>query len=128
MLLRMFNNFFKNTVYVRVLPNRFELKHIESGNKVTAVPSIAFTTKRLLVGQFTVAEDTLRKGLNELLGRHLFNPRILIQPVDMIEGGLSEVEERVLRELAVGIGAIKTKIWTGRELTDQQVLNKIDNN
>jgi len=42
----------------------------------------------------------------------------------MIEGGLSQVEERVLRELAAGAGARKVFVWVGHELSDQEVIQR----
>ena len=44
----------------------------------------------------------------------------------MIEGRLSEVEERVLRELAMGAGASKVVVWVGHELSDAEVQEKLD--
>jgi len=39
----------------------------------------------------------------------------------MIEGGLSEVEERALREVAMAAGASKVVVWVGHELSDAEV-------
>lgn len=56
----------------------------------------------------------------------------MILPVDRpagslekVEGGLSQVEERVLMERAAGAGAQQTLIWTGEPLSDAQVLEKL---
>lgn len=43
----------------------------------------------------------------------------------MVEGGLSEVEERLFRELALGAGARKMALWTGQELRPDQVMDVI---
>lgn len=42
----------------------------------------------------------------------------------MIEGGLSPVEERALRELAFGAGGHKVVIWVGKELSNEEVIEK----
>lgn len=113
-------------MYVKVFPNRFELKHIESGKTVSSISPSAFTTNRLLVGQFIEADNALQKGMKELLGKRLFKQKVVIHPMEMTEGGLSSMEERVLQELSAGTGSIKTVIWLGHDLTDQEVLNQIE--
>jgi len=53
-------------------------------------------------------------------------PRVLIQPLEMTEGGLSEVEDRLFRELALGAGARKVVIWVGKELSVIEAQEKLD--
>lgn len=122
----MIEHLFANTVYVKVFPNRFELKHIESGKTASALSAQAFSTTRLLVGEFLPAEDALKKGIRELHKGRWFapKPRVVIQPMEKADNGLSSVEERVLRELAAGAGARESVIWVGHQLSDQEVLAK----
>jgi hypothetical protein len=123
----MFRKLFNNTLYVKVYKNRFVLRHVESGNTAIEISPIEFTTTRLLVGQFSEAEQTLRKGMKEIYRNQMpaFSPVVVIQPMEKMEGGLSQVEERTLQELAAEAGASKAIVWTGRELTDQEVLAKV---
>jgi hypothetical protein len=44
----------------------------------------------------------------------------------MCEGGPSQVEERVLLELALATGAAKAKVWTGPTLTEAEVSRKLE--
>lgn len=46
-------------------------------------------------------------------------------PLEMSDGGLSEVEHRVLLELAGGCGSVKTVVHEGPELTDDGVRNAL---
>jgi hypothetical protein len=82
-----------------------------------------FTTARLLVGQFREAASLLRKAVRELAGGRLFaaSPVVVIHPTEMVDGGLSEVEERVLRELALGVGARSVVVHVGPALADAEV-------
>jgi rod shape-determining protein MreB len=82
----------------------------------------------MLVGNFTAANQLLKAALRDILKGPIIavRPRVLIQPLEMIEGGLSEIEERVLRELAVGAGASKVVVWVGPELSDTQVKQKLN--
>ena len=47
--------------------------------------------------------------------------------MEMIDGGLSQVEERAFIELATGAGARKVVLWIGHELSDQEVINYANN-
>src|SRR6478736_544518 len=94
---------FRSTVYVRVHPNRFVLRHVESGRTAT-IEAHAFTTRRILVGEYGPAVDALRRGFKELnYGlRYLSDPVAVMHPLAMVEGGLSGVEYRRLFEVAEG--------------------------
>lgn len=84
------------TVYVKVFENRFVLKLLEVNQKpVTVIAPNSFTTKRLLVGDFTSAEVTLKNGLKKLLEGRWFaaNPSMVIYPMEMVDGGLTQVKQ-----------------------------------
>jgi rod shape-determining protein MreB and related proteins len=118
-----------NTIYVRVSKNKFRLKNIDSGQEQTAEPLSPFTTSRLLIGQFDVAEKTLKHAFTSIVSRGLFasSPRVVMHPLEMVEGGLAEVEERVMRELAIGAAsAQKVVVWTGHELSDAEIKGKLN--
>lgn len=48
-------------------------------------------------------------------------PEVIIQPRDILEGGITLIEERALQELALGAGARQAKVWVGHELTKDEV-------
>lgn len=123
----MFSQWLNHIVYVKVYANRMELKHLSTGKTVTEIPVQPFTTARLLVGQFTVAEATLAKGLRRLKQRAwwLIKPCIVMHPLEKVEQGLSEVEERVFKELAARAGARKTVVWVGPALMDREVMTAV---
>jgi hypothetical protein len=114
------------TVYVRIRPNRFLLRHVESGREATVDATEPFSTRRLLVGEYGPAVDALEKGMTELrLGnRYLAAPVAIMHPLEMVDGGLSGVEYRILFEIAVGAGAKRAKVWVGEELTDEKAREK----
>lgn len=126
----MLKRLFTNTVYVvKVYPNRIDLRSLERSKSLTLSSAEGVTTKRLLVGQFTVADQLMRKGMKQLNESMLFpvKPVVIIQPMSMYDDGLSQVEERVLHELAAGAGARKVKVWVGHKLSDREALEKIKN-
>ncbi len=121
---------FEEKLYIKVAKNRFEIQKVseQAASEVVSPPE-PFSTSRLLVGQFSLAEYYLREGIEKVLPRKMIkrSPAILIHPVEMTEGGLSEVETRVFRELAFGAGASRVVIWEGESLTPEQVEEKLEN-
>lgn len=118
---------FPCSLYVRVSKNKFEITHIETKKQTQVVPEEPFATQRLLIGEFLIAEECLRKAFHDITNRWtmILGPTVIIHPLEMIEGGLSPIEYRVLREVAYGAGAKNVKIWIGHVLSDQEVLEKI---
>lgn len=93
-------------VKVEVYKDRLVISH--NGSAKSFTPESKFTTNRLLVGNFFPAVECLKRGLREIGVLGFFNlskPMLDIYPMEMTEGGLSEVEVRVLREVASGAGA-----------------------
>jgi actin-like ATPase involved in cell morphogenesis len=121
----MLSRFLANTIYVQVRKNTFRLRHIEGKKEREISAQKPFTTTRLLVGEFQEAESLLRKGIQEIGNGGLFqvSPVVIIHPIEMVEGGLSEVEERVFRELALSSGARSVFVHIGAPLTDLEVVS-----
>lgn len=122
----MIEHLFNHTLYVKIAKNKLELRKIETRKNIMIYPKKPFTTKRLLVGQFTEAEAALTEGMKKIQEGKWFpiKPTVIIQPVEMIEEGLSQVEEKALLELAKASGARKVFIWIGQELSDAEVIKK----
>jgi len=85
-----------------------------------------FSHPRSLVSDFTVAEQLLKRQLRRLLGGSLLSlaPYVVIHPLGSPAGGFTQVERRAFHEMALGAGASEVHVWTGRPLTDQEVLSK----
>jgi rod shape-determining protein MreB len=115
-----------NTIYVRIYENRVHIRNIDDRKEIELTASSPFTTERLLVGNFTVAQTLLKRGLKIVMGKKFFAPAILMHPIEKIDGGLSQVEERVLKDLAIIAGAQKVLVWVGHELIDDDVLRKAE--
>ena len=124
----MIKDFLSNTFYVKVKKNTFHIRHIESKKEIEVYSTSPFSTISLLVGEFSVASDLLKKNIKEISKRSskLVTPVIIMHPLEMIDGGLSQVETRTLNDLAKTAEAREVLIWTGAELSDKQVLIKID--
>ena len=125
----MLTKLIEEKLYVKVSRNQFEIIPVsdESSTKIISSPQ-PFSTSRLLVGEFALAEHYLTSGVKDVLPKKMIkpSPAILIHPVEMIEGGLSEVEIKVLREISLGAGAHKVVVWDGETLTLDQVHERLE--
>ena len=123
----MLKAYFVKSIYILVKRNQFRVKCVESNVEATFDAEPPFTTARLLIGQFLIAENLLKRALKQLLNTGLLSvsPYVVIHPLEMLEGGLSEVEERVLREVAISAGASKVVVWVGPQLSDAEVVAKL---
>lgn len=113
-------------VYVQVEQNTFVLLHAQSNNQHTAKSATPFANSRLAVANFKVAESLLKESLVAVLPRSIsrVSPTVVMHQRYLSEGGLSQVEERVLNELGYGAGARKVYLWQGSDLTTDKLLNK----
>ena len=120
-------NMFASTIYIKVSANHLHVRNLEANSGADARATIPFTTTRLLVGEFKIAEALLKDLLKRVgLGGSLRPaPIALIHPAEMVEGGLSEVEERLFLELAMGAGARRAVVYVGPDLGDDAVRVKV---
>ena len=116
-------------LYIQVLENKFIIQVLDNNvSREIFLPEKNFTTKRLLVGDFSAAQDCLSKAIKRLAPKKLFTRKtaaVVMHPMEMYEGGLSEVEERILKELAYGSGATKVVLHIGDTLSAKEAIDKI---
>ena len=117
-------------LYIQVLENKFIIQVLDNNeSREIFLPEKNFTTKRLLVGDFSAAQDCLSKAIKRLAPKKLFTRKtaaVVMHPMEMYEGGLSEVEERILNELAFSSGAIKVALHTGATLKAKEAKHKLN--
>ena len=71
---------------------------------------------------FTVAELLLKAFLDKLgAGKFPGVELIVTSLVEPLEGDITQVEIRVMKELALGAGTRRVVVWSGPQLTDEQV-------
>jgi rod shape-determining protein MreB and related proteins len=113
---------FRADLYVQISVDRIEVRNVRSGRSYVEVADPGFSTPRLLIGQFTLAQELLRRVVAGALGWWPFRlRRFVMHPLERIEGGLSQIEERVLLELAAAAGSRRTVVWIGESLSDADV-------
>lgn len=82
-----------------------------------------FSHPRVLFSDFYVGERFLQYAIHKLLDNKFVapSPRIIIHPQEKLEGGLTMIENRALRELGFGAGASDVIVYTGRPLSLQEI-------
>ncbi|WNC68368.1 rod shape-determining protein MreB [Thalassotalea nanhaiensis] len=82
-----------------------------------------FSHPRFLLNNFYVAEKILQHAIYTLIGKFALRPAptVVIHPMEKLEGGLSQIEDRAFRELAVGAGAYEVIIYTGSPLCTKSI-------
>ncbi len=117
------------TLYLKLSCNQMQLLHVQSGRELHLQANPPFSNQRLLVADFAAAEHLLQRAIGQLLPKRFMRlslpPQLLIQPLERLEGGLSQVEERILLELGLGSGARKVRLHLGSELDNAGVLAKL---
>ena len=83
-----------------------------------------FEHPRTPIADFIIAEQILKHVLRGKLGRRMFlpAPAMVIGLDSEPEGGLTPIEIRALKELAIGAGASRSYVWNGPRLSDEQVV------
>lgn len=108
------------TIYIRVHYNRMRLRRAETGEEVDLNATEAFSHMRSVIADFPKAESLLKNGLKSL--KKLTSPTVVIHAVELIDGGLTQIEERALHELCLSAGAGRAIVWQGHELTDEEII------
>jgi len=63
--------------------------------------------------------------VSEVKGSFVLKTDILLHPLERIDGGLTQIEERALQELALDSGASRALVWVGSALSDAEVIEKL---
>jgi rod shape-determining protein MreB and related proteins len=120
-------------------PPELAISH-EGGTKIVAVGAQAklaassssieiinpFAHPRSLMSDFVLGEQVIRHQMKRLLSKSLLavSPIVIVHPMGTPEGGYTQVEFRAFQEMAIGAGAQKVFIWTGKPLSDEEALSE----
>ena len=89
-----------------------------------------FRHPRTLLADFTVAELVLKHGFRMVISKSLFapSPIVIFHPLELDEGGYTQVELRAFEELCIQAGARKVYIKTGKELSKEELSTLANSN
>ena len=77
-----------------------------------------FAHPRTLIGDFYTAEALLKAALASVFPTKIFRalPKVVIHPMENMEGGLTNIEARALLECGLGAGAMEVVVYVGEAL------------
>lgn len=117
------------SIYIKIKRNHVEVTDLNTGETVSKHAVQPFSSTRNVVSSFNPANETIQSALKELglAGRFFLSKmNILIQQLEGLEGGLSDIEKRALRDLAEMAGANKVFILEQAEpVTTEVALEKL---
>jgi len=149
-MIRSFINKFGSTLYVQIWENRIKVTDVETneifdekpllqietrsngakevtafGNNAYIKPLNPFSHPRALLKDFFVAERLLQIIVKKLIGKKFITPapEIIIHPMEKTEGGLTMIEIRAFREMALGAGGRDVAIYQGKDTLDLAKIN-----
>lgn len=84
-----------------------------------------FAHPRSLMSDFTAAHQLLKDFFRRMPKQSIFqaSPMVVIHLQGEPAGGFTQLEFRAFRELVLGAGAARAKVWQGPNLTDQELLS-----
>lgn len=112
------NPFLSIPIYIKIYINKVEIIRLDIEESTIAIPTEPFSSNRLCISNFEVAEFTIRNAINELVKQRKFlghSFRILIHQLDKIEGGLCSIEKRALRDIGEQVGGNYVVIYEGEK-------------
>jgi Actin-like ATPase involved in cell morphogenesis len=117
--------FSEQTIYIQIEKDLFKILHVQSGR--TSKIQGAFSNQRLAIAHFIVAAEALKKGVFDVYPKSFLRipPVIVMHQIFNSEGGLCEIEDRILREAALSAGAKQVFIWQGQPLSSSQLESKV---
>ena len=85
-----------------------------------------FQHPRVIISNFTIAEKMFILLVKELVSGRIFRPKptIVFHPKRDLDGGITSLEVKMLKDIGLFIGGIKVFVWLGRNLTQPELLNK----
>lgn len=112
------------SIYIKIKRNYVEVTDLNTGETVSKQAVQPFSSTRNVVSSFNPANETIQSVLQELglTGRFFLSKmNILIQQLEGLEGGLSDIEKRALRDLAEMAGANKVFILEESEPVSTEI-------
>ncbi len=97
-------------VTLKIYKNKIELSN---GSKVVSETSLEpFSTQRLLVGNFEAAWNCVASAEKKLSVKGFFKrkTKVVVEPKELVEGGISQVEDRIFRELSMALNPKSVEI------------------
>ncbi len=116
-----------NTIYIRLYTDKVILRHLEKEITINRTAVNKFSNPRMLLADFRNAQALIRDILDEIYSRKRITPsfKVLLQPMEKLEGGISSVERCSYNDLAMHIGAKYVYIHETQEILDDSLVKEL---
>jgi hypothetical protein len=106
-ILKKFGVSMEERLVIYISRNMVEVLNVDTGLVVNGIPLSPFTTSRLLIGEFDPALELIRALITKVRSNRVLKPflHVIVQPIDLVDGGVSSVEKRTFAELGFQSGA-----------------------
>lgn len=116
--------FSQHVLYVTINKDHITIDNFDA-NKQEMITG-AFSNARLDIAHFQTCEAQLKEAISRVQSKSLLQSLTLVMHQQVLnDGGLCEIEERILLELGLGSGASKVFIWHDEPLTSELIKQKI---
>jgi len=116
--------FSPDSIYVQVFRSKFIVRNVDSGESTEVSRDQSCASPRMLIADFTMAQHQLKEAVRSVR-RGLRAPTMLIHAMELIEGGITQVEYRTFVELGLGAGASKASVYSGAPLSSEGIKKAI---
>lgn len=116
--------FSQDSIHVQVFRSKFIVTNVDSGESTEISRDQSHASPRMLIADFTMAQCQLKEAVKSVR-RGLRAPAVLIHPMELIEGGVTQVEYRTFVELCLGAGASKASVYSGESLSSEGIKKAI---
>ena len=122
----------RSPVYIQFDERRIRVLNLKRGTWIEvalAEDANPFNHPRLLVSDAEMAQKVLRDALKQALSKltdRLMGPPMIVHPLRTLEGGVSPLEEKVLKDILGELGGRKVQVRTGPEPSKEELLTWLD--
>lgn len=103
----------RTPIYIQLYFNRVAITNLDTGELIEKESAYPFSNSRIIIADFNIAEQLIRDTLKGFSNYRKFpapSYKAVIQQMAALEGGLSAIEIRALRDLAEMSGSAWVKI------------------
>ncbi|MCF6457297.1 hypothetical protein [Pseudoalteromonas sp. MMG024] len=116
--------FSQQVLYVTIKKDHITIDNFSAAKQHSI--SGEFSNQRLAIAHFQTCEAKLKEAISQVQTKSLLQTLTLVMHQQALnDGGLCEIEERILLELGLGAGASKVFIWQGQPLTSELITQKV---
>jgi hypothetical protein len=109
-----------DTLYIQLFATRIVARNLRSGESQVVQRDPKSASPRMLVAHFVTSQLEMKQAVQSV-HRGMRGPHVLLHPMERVEGGVTQVEFRVLVELGRGAGGSRVGVHVGAPLADEAV-------